>query len=261
MIEKEGECVMTLRDKELNSTKHFIKRIRLAIVPSIVVLVILWLVHLMNISAIFNFNFYKLGIYPLRTSGLIGIICSPLIHSSFSHLISNSIALLILLTLLFYFYSEIAFKSMFFIWIISGFLTWIIGRSSFHIGASGLVFGLIFFLFFSGILRRHIPLAAVSMIVAFVYGSTIWSVLPLTAYIDITLSWEAHLSGAIAGFVVAFSFRKEGPQKPEINWDEDENEEIDSDDIGLIHFNDLSADNQTENINAENATDSNISGE
>lgn len=224
---------MELINKELDERKHFVRKVRLALIPALVFCVLLWVVHVMNISGVFNFNFYKLGVYPLKTSGLMGIIFSPLIHSSFSHLISNSVALLILITMLFYFYGEIAFKTIFLIWPISGFLTWIIGRGSFHIGASGLVFGLVFFLFFSGILRRHIPLAAVSMIVAFIYGSTIWSILPITAYIDVNLSWEAHLAGAFTGFIVAVSFRKQGPQKPEVIWDDEVEESVDFTELHL----------------------------
>ena len=84
-----------------------------------------------------------------------------------------------------------------------------------------LVFALVFFLFFSGLFRRYTPLVAVSMIVIFIYGSTIWSIFPISEFIDASLSWEAHLSGAISGFLVALLYRKQGPQKPEIIWEDD----------------------------------------
>lgn len=123
---------------------------------------------------------------------------------------------------MFFFYNSIAIKSISLLWVISGVLTWFIGRNAYHIGASGLVFALVFFLFFSGLFRRYIPLTAVSMIVIFIYGSTIWSIFPISELVDVSLSWEAHLSGAIAGFIVAFLFRKQGPQKPEVVWEEDD---------------------------------------
>ena len=153
------------------------------------------------------------------------VIFSPFIHASFSHLLSNTIPLIILMSMLFYFYSPIAFSSFALLWLFSGIITWFIGRNSFHVGASGLVFALVFFLFFSGLLRRHIPLVAVSMIVAFVYGGTVWSMFPVTQYIDVSISWEAHLAGAIAGLMVALLYRKQGPQKPVIVWEEEEQEE------------------------------------
>lgn len=94
-------------------------------------------------------------------------------------------------------------------------------------GASGLIFALVFFLFFSGLFRKYIPLVAVSMVVAFVYGSTVWSIFPITEYIDVNLSWEAHLSGAVAGLVVAIIFRNRGPQRPKVPWEDEEDMEDD----------------------------------
>jgi membrane associated rhomboid family serine protease len=167
-----------------------------------------------------------LGIYPRQLNGLTGIIFSSFVHGSFSHLVSNTVPLLILISLLFYFYNQIAFKSLALLWLLSGFLTWLIGRNSYHVGASGLIFALVFFLFFSGLFRKYIPLVAVSMIVAFAYGSTVWSIFPITEYVDVSLSWEAHLSGAIAGLIVALIFRNQGPQKPETFWNDEEEDEI-----------------------------------
>jgi len=106
-----------------------------------------------------------------------------------------------------------------------GVFTWIFGRDSWHIGASGLTYSLAFFLFFSGILRRYIPLMAVSMIVVFLYGSTVWSIFPVTEIVDPSISWEGHLAGAISGLLCAAYFRKQGPQNPEPEEEEDEDDE------------------------------------
>ena len=200
------------------------KRIWLATIPALVMCALIWLIFLIDFSQVLRFNFSLLGIYPRQWIGLSGVVFSPFVHGSFSHLISNTVPLLILITLLFYFYNQIAFKSLVYLWLLSGFFTWIIGRNSYHVGASGLIFALVFFLFFSGLFRKYIPLVAVSMVVAFAYGSTVWSIFPITEYIDVSLSWEGHLSGAIAGFIVALIFRNQGPQKPETFWNEEDDE-------------------------------------
>lgn len=205
------------------------KRIKLSVIPAIVLLFFIWIMFVIDYLQVIPFNYSLLGIYPLRANGLGGIILSPFVHASFSHLASNSVPLLIMVTMIFYFYNQIAIRSISLLWLLSGALTWLIGRSAYHIGASGLVFAFVFFLFFSGLFRKYIPLVAVSMIVIFIYGSTIWSIFPITELIDVSLSWEAHLSGAISGFIVAFIYRKQGPQKPEVVWDEDDDDDDDDD--------------------------------
>ena len=198
------------------------KRMRLAFIPTIVFISILWLIFLLNYFL--DLNIYKLGVYPLRMNGLTGIFFSPLIHSTAKHLFSNTIPLIVLMWCLFYFYREIAFKTFIFLWLLSGFLTWVIGREAWHIGASGIIYSLSFFLFFSGILRKHIPLIAISLVVAFLYGSNVWNMTPWSMYLDASISWEGHLSGGISGFIVAIIYRKHGPQKPKKVWIEDESD-------------------------------------
>jgi membrane associated rhomboid family serine protease len=144
-----------------------------------------------------------------------GILTEPLIHSGLRHLFSNSIPLIVLGWCLFYFYNEIGFAVMPVLWLLSGFFTWCIGRESWHIGASGLVYALSFFLFFSGIFRKYIPLMAVSLLVVFLYGSSLWNMFPVAEIVDPSISWEGHLSGAVSGLIGAAIFRHYGPQKPE----------------------------------------------
>jgi membrane associated rhomboid family serine protease len=205
------------------------KRMWLALIPPIVFDVILWLIFALYISGVFGFDVFRLGILPRHTRGLPGIALAPLIHQSVSHLFSNTIPILILMWCLFYFYSQIAFKSFFYLWLLSGLFTWMIGRESYHIGASGLVFAMIFFLFFSGILRKHVPLIALSLVVIFIYGSMIWSIFPFSEWVDTQISWEAHLSGAISGLIMAVVLRKQGPQKPLLiqeEGDDDDKDEV-----------------------------------
>lgn len=202
------------------------KRIKLSVIPAVVLLFFIWIVFIVDYLQLIQFNFSHLAIYPLSKKGLLGIFFSPFIHASFSHLISNTVPLLILVPIIFFFYNDIAFKSIGLLWLLSGVLTWLIGRSSFHIGASGLIFAMVFFLFFSGLLRRYIPLVSVSMVVVFIYGSTVWSIFPIAEIVDVAISWEAHLAGAISGLVVALLYRNEGPQKPVIIWEEEKGEEV-----------------------------------
>lgn len=197
------------------------KRIIYAFVFPVFFISLLWIIRILEWS--FNTDWVYLGIYPHEVKGLPGILTSPLIHADASHLLSNTIPLFVLGWCLCYFYTDIAYKTFFMIWLFSGVLLWFIGRESWHIGASTLVYGLSFFLFFSGIFRQYIPLIAISLLVAFLYGSTVWNMFPISELIVQDVSWEGHLSGAISGFSCAVLFRKYGPQKPP----EEENEEED----------------------------------
>lgn len=219
-----------MNEKEISPFNFEKKRIWLALLPALVIVSFVWLVFLLNYSGLLGDRFSQWGIRPGDINGLKGIIFSPFIHTTFSHLLSNTLPLIILIWFLFYFYSNIATFVFITLWLLSGIITWLIGRGAIHVGASGLVFAILFFLFFSGLLRKYIPLVAVSLIVAFIYGSTVWSIFPVTELVDPSISWEGHLSGAISGLLLAIIFRKQGPQKPPIVWDEEEGE-VENDDL------------------------------
>lgn len=198
------------------------KKIAYALVFPALFVLLLWLVWLLETGL--DANWYNWGIYPRSVEGSKGILTSPLIHSSIGHLFSNTIPLLILGWMLVYFYKDISLAVFATLWLLSGLFTWLFGREAWHIGASGLIYALSFFLFFSGILRKYIPLIAVSLLVAFLYGSTIWNMFPIAELVDPRVSWEGHLSGAISGLICAFLFRNYGPQKP-VEPEEEEDEE------------------------------------
>lgn len=201
------------------------KRIRYALfVPSLLIIII-WIIHIFQWEL--HANWLIFGIYPRAAQGLIGIITSPLIHANFKHLFSNTVPLLILGWCLFYFYKDLSYLVFPIIWIGTGFITWCIGRESWHIGASGLVYGMSFFLFFSGIFRKYIPLMAISLLIAFLYGSMIFNMLPVSELFDNSISWEGHLSGGITGLLAAIIFRNKGPQKPEEPFEDEIDEEED----------------------------------
>lgn len=135
----------------------------------------------------------------------------------------TSTALLVLVSVLFLsWYRPIYF---FLIWIGGGVFTFLFGKSGWHIGSSGLIYGLAFFLFFSGIFRKHVPLIALSLLITFLYGGLVWNMFPQFA--KVTTSWEGHMGGAIAGMLCAVGFIKYGPQRPDPFADE-ENEEEDN---------------------------------
>ncbi len=187
---------------------------------SAIVLIIIWSVKIFEI--VFDYDFTEYGVLPRKFNGLIGILFSPLIHSDVNHLLSNSLPVIILCLLIFNFYSQIAKKILIYLYFISGLWLWCIGRESFHIGASGLIYAMASFLFFSGILRKNSQLSAVALLVIFIYGGLFWGLFPIHK----NVSWEGHLTGFIAGILVSFIFRKDGPKRKKYSWEIEEDLEV-----------------------------------
>lgn len=190
------------------------------IVPALFVAA-LWLIKFGEI--IFSADLSFLGIYPLKVRGLPGILLSPLIHGDIRHLAANSLPLLLLGSGIFYFYREIAYRVIILLYIIPGIWVWFGAREAYHIGASGLIYGLASFLFFSGLLRRDGKLMALSLLIVFVYGSMVWGIFP-NFIPQSNISWESHLMGLIAGIILAFYYRKLGPQRKKYDWELEEEE-------------------------------------
>ena len=182
----------------------------------------MWLVKI--IETVFHLDFSFLGIKPVTPEGLPGILLFHFIHGDWEHLFANTIPMLVLGTSLYYFYRPIANKILLILIFSTGLLTWCGARGGTHIGASGLVYGLTFFLMLSGFIRRDRKLIIISLIVVFLYGSLVWGLYPKYA-IENNISWEGHLAGFVMGIVLAFYFRKEGPQREEYIWDEDDEED------------------------------------
>ena len=180
---------------------HFKFSASVVMLPFLFVL-LLWIIFWTEVR--FHLDLEYFGIFPRTFSGLRGIICSPFIHGNLEHLYNNSIPLLILLGALRYFYREQSMRIIGFGILISGFITWVIGRESHHIGASGLIYVLVSFIFFKGIMTKYYRLVALSLMVILVYGSLVWYVFP---DIDKTISWEGHLAGLITGFAFAITLK------------------------------------------------------
>lgn len=190
------------------------------IIPGIIIF-LMWLVKI--IEVLFDLDFSGGGIYPLTVEGLPGIIFSPFIHADFKHLFNNTLPLFFLSVALFYFYSEVAFSVFLWTYFLTGILVWVAGRSAWHIGASGVLYGLASFLFFSGIIRKHFRLIALSLLIVFLYGSMVWGLFP-GVYKNV--SWESHMLGFFSGVLLSIAFRNAGPQQPVYKWlEEDDSEE------------------------------------
>jgi membrane associated rhomboid family serine protease len=198
------------------------KKLLLSMMIPGIFIFLMWMVKIVEV--LFNIEFAKLGIYPLSVKGLPGILFSPFIHADFTHLFNNSIPLFFLSVALFYFYSEVATKIFFLNYLITGLLVWFAGRDAWHIGSSGLVYGLASFLFFSGIIRRYFRLVALSLLVVFLYGEMVWGLFP---GIYKNVSWESHMLGFFSGILLSVWFRDEGPQQPVYEWMTEDEEEMD----------------------------------
>lgn len=168
---------------------------------------IIWAVKIVEVLT--DTSFAHWGLLPLDIKGLRGILFAPFIHGSWQHLINNTLPLFVLSWGLFFFYRPVAYKVFLLLFLIHNFWLWFFGRDAYHIGASGLIYGLGAFMFVSGIIRMNKHLLAISLLVAFVYGSMVWGIFPLKEEV----SWEAHLSGMAAGIVLAFYYRQYGPQR------------------------------------------------
>lgn len=156
------------------------------IIYPLAILFVVWLVFWYQVTI--NYNIKSFGIQPQQLKGLLGIFTSPFLHADIDHLYNNSIPLVVLSMALFYFYNKIAWKVILYGIVLSGLLTWVIGNKGNHIGASGLIYVLVSFIFFKGIFAKHYRLIALSLLVVFLYGGMIWYVFPVKE----GMSWEGH---------------------------------------------------------------------
>ena len=167
------------------------------LLPMLFVL-LLWLVFWYELK--FNHSLSHFGIYPREVFGLKGIFFSPFLHGDLEHLANNSVALLVLLPLLRYFYKEQTFVVLLLGVLFSGLGTWLLGRPSYHIGASGLIYALVSFIFFKGIFTKYYRLVALSFTIVLLYGGSVWYMFP---NIKEGISWEGHFAGFFVGLALA----------------------------------------------------------
>lgn len=172
------------------------------------------------------------AIIPLLPEGLVGIVTSPLLHGNIDHIVGNSIPIAILMFLLYQFYPLVANKVFILGWVSTGLLLWILPPIDIltgdymytcTIGASGVVYVLAFFLFFSGIFKWNMTLLTISLLVVLYYGSLVWGMVPEELFYELKepskISWQAHLSGAIVGVILAYTFKQVGDKKKKYIWE------------------------------------------
>ena len=193
--------------------------------------ILLWVIHIA--SALFGLELVRYGVYPREIAGLRGILFAPLIHGSFSHIFSNTLPLLVMGTAMLLGYSRKFVIPLIYFGV--GIMVWIFGRQSFHIGASGINFGLLTFLFVIGVLRWDKRAIALSCLIFFMYGSMIWGIFPT----EPGVSFESHFFGAVIGVLCAIIFRKVDAKPPEKRYDwegeTEEPEELLEDENPTIH--------------------------
>jgi membrane associated rhomboid family serine protease len=198
------------------------KLLRSLMVPGILV-VIMWMVKFCEV--IFHTDLGGYGLAPLEWKGLPGILFAPLLHANFSHLFANTLPFFFLGGMLFYFYRPIAWQIIALIWLITGLWVWVFARGdSVHIGASGVINGMASFLFLSGILRRETRLMAITLLITFLYGGLVWGIFP-QLFPNQPISWESHLMGLLSGILLAWYYRKSGPQRKPYDWENEDDED------------------------------------
>lgn len=196
------------------------KRLFTGIYFALIVVAMMWLVK--AVELITGISFASYGVLPLKLKGLAGVLLSPLLHADIGHLTANSAPMFFLTAALVYFYRKDAIRIFSILWILTGVWVWLFARgNSYHIGASGVVYGLAAFHLMGGIIRKEPRLMAFSMLVIFLYGSMVWGFFP-DFFPKKNISWESHLMGAIAGVLLAFYYRKAGPQVKEYDWDDED---------------------------------------
>lgn len=194
-----------------------------ALMPALCV-VALWIAFAFD--RVYHLDLARFGILPRTLRGLVGIVVSPFVHADLDHLLNNSIPIFVLGWMLVYFYPKVAARVVWVSWLVGGLWVWATARENYHIGASGVVYGLAAFLFISGVIRRQRGLMTVSLIIVFLYGSMWWGMLPLMERI----SYESHFFGALSGVVLAYVHRKVPPAHvaPPIEFPDEEDEALET---------------------------------
>lgn len=179
-----------------------------SLIPSLLFISALWLIHLFKIALNLDLDYW--GIYPRESIGLRGVIFAPVLHGDWEHLASNSVPFLVLCTMIIYFYQRVAMRAFLVIYFLSGVLVWSFARTGiFHIGLSYVVYGLVSFVFWTGVFRRSIRSIVLALLVTTFYSGMIEGILPTIEVLQRNISWESHLIGGFVGIFVAYFFKEE----------------------------------------------------
>jgi membrane associated rhomboid family serine protease len=195
---------------------------RLAVKIALGFVALIWVIELLNWG--FNLGPEDFGVRPRQLAGLPGILFAPLVHGGFAHLIANSLPLLVLGTAMLYLYPSAALRVLPAVYLGPGVAVWFFARGGVHVGASGLVYGLVSYIFVAGLIRRDRRAIAASLLVSFMYGALVWGVLP----IEPGVSWETHLAAALIGVVLAIALRRlDMPPRKRYSWEDEKDNDAD----------------------------------
>lgn len=184
---------------------------------------LLWLIPLLG----WGLELERFGVRPRQWIGLPGILVAPLLHADFVHLIANTLPVLVLGTTMLQLYPIAAFRVLPAVYLGPGIAVWLFARGGVHVGASGLVYGLVAYIFVAGLIRRERRAIAASLLVAFMYGALVWGVLPIRHGV----SWETHLAAALIGVLLAIVLRhRDNPPRIRYSWEDEKDEEDESGD-------------------------------
>lgn len=183
-------------------------------------LVILWVIHFL--LWITHLDKTLLANVPRNLLGLIGIVTSPLVHDDIYHITANSGPFWMFFAATLYFYRKVALRAIIGIWLLSGGMVWGFAHEGAHIGASGVVYGMGAFVFFSGVFRWDVRSISLSLLIVLIYGGMVWGILPLKQGV----SWESHLFGLFSGVGMAWLFRKvDRVQRRRYAWEDEPDED------------------------------------
>src|ERR1700687_783481 len=197
---------------------------RLAVTMALGFVALIWIIQLLNWAL--DLAPADFGVRPPQLAGLPGILFAPLVHGGFGHLIANSPPLLVLGTAMLYLYPSAALRVLPAVYLGTGVAVWLFARGSAPVGASGLIYGLVSYIFVAGLIRRDRRAIAASLLVCFMCGALVWGVLP----IERGVSWETHLAAALIGLLLAIVlWRLDISPRRRFTW-EDEEEDADEKD-------------------------------
>lgn len=155
----------------------------------------MWVVRALDAIGLFGGH----GIVPRTMYGLAGIVTAPFIHSSWQHLIANTMPLVILGALVmiqgvreFVFVTVVCA-------LVAGFGTWLFGSFAQHVGASGIVFGYVGYLLYRPAVDGKLWSVAIAIAVGVLYsGALVTSLIPTFG-----VSWSGHFFGFLGGLYAA----------------------------------------------------------
>ena len=195
------------------SRRNFVLAIRV----SAAFVAVLWLILLVDRAL--GLQLAQYGLLPRHVTGLLGLLTTPLLHGGVLHLASNSMPLLVAGTAMLFLYPNSALRTLPLLYAGAPLVVWVLGRGTYHIGASGLVYGMLTYVFVGGLLRRDLRSVTVAMLVWFLYGSLAAGLVPGRAGV----SWELHLAGTVLGAVLAVVYRHwDRPPRKRYEWEQEE---------------------------------------